>query len=925
MKTRFIPCFSAILWLCMMMAIPALAQEKNQTITANFTDLPFEQFVQEIESETNYHFYYNIAQVDTLKITLKAANQSLPTILEKVFANTDFHFAIDAEKHVFITHGWTIQTELPTDFFDRQRQEADESKNIVVDYFEVNEQDEKLADNKLYPIGTKTNTIQPGKAKITGRVLDVETGEPIAGANVIVENPFTGVSTDPLGYYTITLPRGRQTLKISSLGMREAERNIILYSDGSLDIELYESVQSLKEVVVQAERDVNVTGTQMGLQKMDIKTIKQIPTALGEADVLRVVLTLPGVKSVGEASTGFNVRGGATDQNLILLNDAVIYNPSHLFGFFSAFNPDILKDVELYKSTIPASYGGRLSSVLDITTREGNKKKFAGSGGIGPVTGRLTLEGPLFNEKTSFIVGGRANYSNWLLKRLNNADYRNSKADFYDVNLGVAHQINEKNSLQLSAYMSNDGFKFKSDTTYSYKNQNASLKWKSLFNEKLYGTFTAAYSRYEYGVESTQNPVNAYDLGFDMGQANVKADFNFFPDDKHSIDFGVSANHYQLHPGSFLPNSENSLVTPDVLEAERALENAVYISDIFNITPNISINAGLRYSFFHYMGPKDVYSYAPGQPKAVYSITDTLSYGKGEVINTYHGPEYRVALRLGLTNQSSLKLSYNSLRQYIHMLSNTTAISPTDTWKLSDPNIKPQIGEQFSLGYYKNFKDGIIETSIETYYKKTKNYLDYKSGANLIMNHHIETDVFNTEGQAYGVEVMVKKTHGKLNGWMSYTYSRSLLRQDDPLAGETINNGDWYPSNFDQPHDFTFVGNYKFTHRLSFSLNFTYSTGRPITLPVAQYNYGGSDRVYYSERNAHRIPDYIRADVALNIEGNHKIKKLAHSSWTLAIYNLTGRKNPYSVYFVSENGNINGYQLSIFGQAIPTITYNFKF
>lgn len=916
----FIPIVSGFV----LVTFPGKAQTTEERITTSLEESTFEQFVQEIESKSTYYFYYNPTQVDTLVVTLRANNQTLPAILEQLFANSDFHFAIDPQKNVFITYGWTIQTELPPGFFDRQRKVEKENENIVVDYFEGSQKEDKEASNKLYPIGIKTNTIRPGKAKVTGRVLDIETGEPIAGANVIVENPFIGVSTDPLGYYTISLPKGRQTLKITSLGMRETERNIILYSDGELDIELIESVQSLKEVVVQAERDVNVTGTQMGMQKMDIKTIKQIPTALGEADVLRVVLTLPGVKSVGEASTGFNVRGGATDQNLILFNDAVIYNPSHLFGFFSAFNPDVLKDVELYKSTIPAKFGGRLASVLDITTREGNKKKFAGSGGIGPVTGRLTLEGPIINEKTSIMVGGRANYSNWLLKRVNNKDYKNSKASFYDVNLGISHQINEKNNLHLNAYASKDEFRFRTDTTYNYQNKNASLKWKSLFNEKLYGTFTAAYSNYKYGVESFQNPVTAYQLGFDVEQSNLKADFNFFPNDKHAIDFGVSSIYYKLHPGSFLPNSDESLVVPDVIGTERALESALYVSDVFNITPNITVNAGLRYSIFNSLGPKDVFSYTPGQPKAEYSIVDTVSYEKG-IMNTYHGPEYRIALRLALTSQSSLKLSYNKLRQYIHMLSNTTAISPTDTWKLSDLHIKPQIGEQYSVGYYKNFKEGIIETSIEAYYKSTSNYLDYKSGASLIMNHHIETDVVNTEGKSYGVEFMVKKTIGKLNGWMSYTYSRSLLRLDDPLAGETINDGTWYPSNFDKPHDFTFIGNYKFTHRFSISLNFTYSTGRPITLPVAQYNYGGSARVYYSDRNAYRIPDYYRADVAMNIEGNHKIKKLAHSSWTLAIYNLTGRKNPYSVYFVSEDGNIRGYQLSIFGQAIPTITYNFRF
>ncbi|MEQ9441371.1 MAG: TonB-dependent receptor [Cyclobacteriaceae bacterium] len=924
MKNQYNSCFPVI-FLLLMATFPAYSQENQEMrVSGNFAGITFDEFAREIEAKTDYHFYFDSLQVDTLTVRLQADNALLPELLRELFLNTDFHYAIDKQKHVFITYGWIIQTELIPSFFNRKKNE-EENTDIIVDYFEDNPATKADEDNKVFAIGIKTNTIRPGMAQVTGRILDEENGEPLTGATLQIENPFTGVSTDPLGYYSMTIPRGRHKLIINSLGMRSTERNVIVYSDGQFDIELKASVQSLKEVIVEAERDLNITGTQMGMQKMDIKTIKQIPTALGESDVLRVVLTLPGVKSVGEASTGFNVRGGATDQNLILFNGVPIYNPSHLFGFFSAFNPDILKDVELHKSTIPARFGGRLASVLDISTREGNKKKFAGSGGIGPVTGRLTLEGPIIHDKTSIIVGGRANYSNWLLKKLSDPDYRKSKASFYDLNLGISHQFNEKNNLHLTAYSSSDRFRFKADTTYRYQNQNVSFKWKSLFNEKLYGTFSGGYSRYNYHVGSTENPVNAYKLAFDIEQTQAKADFNYFPLDKHSFDFGVSVRHYKLHPGSFLPNSDASLVTPDVLESERALESAVYIADVFTISPNLTLDAGFRYAVFNYLGPKNINTYVVGQPKAEYTITDTVAYKKNEVINTYKGPEYRLALRLALSSQEAIKMSYNSHRQYIHMLSNTTAVSPTDIWKLSDPNIRPQFGEQFSLGFYKNFRAGVIETSIEAYYKKISNYLDYKSGANLIMNHHIETDVVNTDGRAYGVELMVKKTIGKLNGWMSYTYSRSLLQQNDDLAEETINQGDWYPSNFDKPHDFTFIGNYKFSHRFSLSLNFTYSTGRPITVPIAQYQYGGSDRVYYSDRNAYRIPDYYRADVAMNIEGNHKIRKLAHSSWTLAIYNLTGRKNPYSVYFLSENGGIQGYKLSIFGQAIPTITYNFRF
>jgi hypothetical protein len=383
--------------------------------------------------------------------------------------------------------------------------------------------------------------------------------------------------------------------------------------------------------------------------------------------------------------------------------------------------------------------------------------------------------------------------------------------------------------------------------------------------------------------------------------------------------------HYQLHPGSYLPGSPQSLVVPDYLEKEQALESAIYFSDKYTLSPTLVLDLGVRYSMFNYLGPKTVIQYEPGQAKNEFTQVGSVAYGSGKTVSTYQGPELRLSARKSLSERNSVKLSYNSGRQYIHLLSNTASISPTDIWKLSDPNIRPQFGQQASLGYYHNFFKGLLETSVETYFKTSKNYLDYKSGATLIMNHNLETNVIGTRGQFYGAEFMLKKIAGKVNGWISYTYARSILQVDDSEQGETINDGEWYRSNFDKPHDFTFVGNYKFNHRLNMSVNFTYSTGRPITLPIAQYAYAGSYRVFYSNRNEYRVPDYIRADFSINVEGNHKIKKLAHSSWTIAVYNLMGRKNPYSIYFTSTNGNIEGYKVSIFGQAIPTVTYNFRF
>ncbi len=587
---------------------------------------------------------------------------------------------------------------------------------------------------------------------------------------------------------------------------------------------MQEQVTSLKEVKISADKVANVRSVELGVTRLDIKSIKQVPAVFGEADVLRIVLTLPGEQSGGEAKTVFNFRGGSADQNLILLNDATIYNPAHFFGFFSAFNPDIVKDVELYKSSIPEKFGGRLSSVLDISDREGNKKKFTGSAGIGLLTSRLNIEGPIIKDKTSFIFGGRTSYSDWLLKLLPDA-YKNSQASFYDFNLDISHQINEKNNIYITTYLSKDKFKLNSDTSYSYLNRNFNIKWKHNYNNKLYSVITVGADKYDYDVASTVNPVNAYKLNFDINQTNLKLDYTYYINPKNTIDFGLSSIYYKLHPGDFEPNGSQSLVQPDVVPAEQALESALYLGDKFDVNQDLSLSFGIRYSLYNYLGPQTVYNYAPGLPHTSVNVLDSTSYGKNKVINTYHGPEIRFSARYNLGDNMSVKAGYNNLRQYSHLLSNTTAISPTDVWKLSDPNIKPQFGDQVSLGIYKNLQSNTIETSVEVYYKHLKDYLDYRSGATLILNHHIEQDVLETQGKAYGIEFSVRKTAGKLNGWVNYTYSRTFLKQDNPIEGELINGGAYYPANYDKPHNFNFTGNYRFTHRYSVSLNLTYSTG----------------------------------------------------------------------------------------------------
>jgi hypothetical protein len=902
-------------------------EEQPQLISGSFQDYSVQQFAEAIESQTSYKLYFDPVAFDSIRINLTVKSQPIQKVLQLAFEHTNCKFSIDSYKRIYLLRGQEIATALPKHFFEGKPAgdtTADEVVNVALEPEEEKSVQQTTLENKLIEIGIRNNRSQEGTATIAGYVRDDKTGEPLAGVSVVSDKKGVGTYTDQFGYFAITLPKGRHTLNIQSLGKRDTRRLIQLNGDGKLNIDMHDQVISLKEVIISASKASNVKDVTMGVQRLNIKVIKQVPSVFGEADILKVMLTLPGVKSVGEASTGFNVRGGSADQNLILFNDATIYNPSHFFGFFSAFNPDIVKDVELYKSSIPAKYGGRLSSVLDISSREGNKKGFSGSAGIGPVTSRFNLEGPLIKDRTSFMIGARSTYADWLLKLLPD-EFKNSKASFYDINLNIAHQINKKNNLYLTGYLSKDSFSLNNDTTYGYSNNNVSLKWKHEFNTKFFGIVTAGYDRYRYTISSDNQPISAYQLGFDINQANFKVDFNYYASAKHSLDFGVSSIYYKLHPGTFGPTHEKSLVIPDVIPAEQALESAIYLGDKYTVSPNLSFQFGVRYSLFSYMGPQTVNLYANGIPKTSDSRVDSVYYPSGSFIKTYGGPEFRASVRYALSDRTSIKAGYNSLRQYIHMLSNTTAIAPTDIWKLSDPNIRPEYGDQFSLGLYSNFKENTIETSVEVYYKRMRDYLDYKSGASLVLNHSIETDVINTSGKAYGIELMVKKLTGKLNGWLSYTYSRALLRTTDSSAGELVNHGAYYPANFDKPHDVTAVGNYRFSHRFSVSMNITYSTGRPITLPIGRYFYGGSYRALYSERNAYRIPDYFRADISMNIEGNHKVKQRTHNSWTIGLYNLTGRKNPYSVYFVSENGVINGYKLSIFGTVIPFVNFNIRF
>ena len=684
--------------------------------------------------------------------------------------------------------------------------------------------------------------------------------------------------------------------------------------------------QELAEIVVVAGRQSAVKSTTMGSEKFKPQLLKNIPSAFGESDIMKVVLTLPGVTTVGEASSGYNVRGGATDQNLILFNGGTVYNPSHLFGLFTSFNSDAVEDVELFKSSIPVEYGGRISSVLKVTSKEANMQKVTGSASIGALTSKLNLELPIVKDHVSLLLNGRTTYSDWMLKQLpEDSGYKNGSANFYDFGGVLTWKLNSMHRLKLYGYWSKDKFSFSSEDSYGYQNRNFSAEWRSILNDRITATFSAGLDHYDYYNEEVGTPSMAARLSFGIDQIWGKLHIRHRLSEKDALTYGLSVQHYNVQAGKYEPIGEESCILSDQLQREKALESAAYVEYERSLTEKLSVSAGLRYSMFNALGPRDVNYYPDNDLPTEGNLLETR-YETG-IIKTYQAPEFRLSARYAIQENLSLKAGFNTMHQYIHKVSNTSIMSPTDIWKLSDLNIKPQNGWQAAVGIYHETAGKKYEFSAEVYYKHIGDYLNYRNSAVLLMNHHLETDVISTDGKAYGVELQVKKPLGRLNGWISYTYSRSMLRQDDDRVTMPLNNGEWYSSEYDRPHEVKAVLNLKFTERYSFSSNFNYATGRPTTLPAGKYYDAHNQKYmpYYTDRNTYRIPDYMRLDLAFNIEPTHKLTSFLHTSFSIGVYNALARKNAYNVYYVTEGDEIKGYKLSVFGTAIPYVSLNIRF
>lgn len=884
-----------------------------QTQTAVSDSISIISLVKQIEKVTSYKIYTNISESFMVRKT-----EGTPSLqqLKEVLKGTFWQVSVFGDC-VFVMPNLNLQANLPKAW----------KEEVPTEHHRVSVTEVLASENKVYEVGNKFRPSPNKTIRLTGQVIDFKTNSPAVGIHIIRRNPWKAVTTDMDGRFSIELEPGYNVLELQGISVNDARRQLMLYADADVRIELEEQNLMLEEVLVTGGRVETLKSTTLGMERITPSLLKNIPTAMGEVDVLKMVQALPGVKTVGEASSGFNVRGGATDQNLMLLNGGTIYNPTHLFGFFTAFSSDMVSEVEIYKSSIPSQYGGRISSVLNITGKEANKEKFVGVAGIGLLTSKLNLEIPLWKKRTSLLLSGHTTYSDWLLGMLpEKSGYKDGRAGFYDIGATFSHTFNVRNKLNLYGYYSRDRFSFNDNEKYGYGNMNVSAHWRSIFNDWLIGNFSVGFDHYDYRNDETVDSLYAARLSFGINQFFAKANFNLELD-KHKLNFGASTLLYDIRSGTYEPLGEKSLVAFNELQKDKALESAVYLGEEWEITPNFSLNAGIRYSMFNALGPRDYYTYKPDMLPSNNSIVDTVRVTGNKILKTYHGPEFRLSGRYAFTDDFSVKAGFNTMRQYIHKVSNTSIMSPTDIWKLSDVNIKPQQGWQLAGGFYYNTPDRIWEFSLEAYYKKMKDYLDYRSGAKLLMNHHLETDVINTEGYAYGVELEVKKPKGKLNGWVNYTYSRTFLRQNDARIDRPLNGGDWYPTEYDKPHDFKFVGNYKFTRRHSLSLNVDYSTGRPTTVPAGQYydEKLGISQMFYTDRNSYRVPDYFRMDLSFNVEASHHLTLATHSSISFGLYNLTGRKNVYSIYYVVEDKRIKGYKMSIFGAPIPFVTYNIKF
>ncbi|GAB3894117.1 TonB-dependent receptor [Spirosoma agri] len=762
------------------------------------------------------------------------------------------------------------------------------------------------------------------RLRLSVLVQDGVTKKPIPGASLFIAETRAGAKADSLGVISLTHPPGLLTMYVSAVGYIRGREAVVL--DGNKKIEYYLQPRStdLEEVDVRAVRvDKNIRSAQMGQIQLSMPELKRMPVVLGEPDILKALSLQAGVTTAGEGAGGFNVRGGRADQNLVLLDGAPLFNTSHLLGFYANVNSDLVQDVSLSKGAFSSQYGGRVSSLLLMSTRNGNKDGWRVSGGLSPVSARVVVDGPI-SKKLTLLAGGRVAFPNYLLGLFPTASVKNSRAFFYDGNLKLTYTPDERNTVALSAYRSQDNFRFPGDTLYGWKSDVLTGRWSYLIRPNLQLNVTGLYSGYHLNVDGV-TPGLTFRFTSYIEQREGKADLFYTINQKHKIQVGANAIRYQVQTGNAQPTGENSSVNPRRIDPEYGRELGAYVNTEWELTPRISFQVGMRYSAFAFLGSRTVYDYEQGLPRSPETITDSIRYGTGQTIKTYGGLEPRFGLRVQVAKHTAIKASAGRTRQYVNLISNTTAITPLDFWKLSDNYVPPQIADQVSLGFFQNLRDNAIELSVEGYYKRLQNQIEYRYGANLILNPTLETALLQANGRAYGIEFGVSSNKGRLTGQFNYTYARSLLAVQTAFDALRINEGVYYPSYIDRPHTLNIQARWAMSHNWSFSTNFVYYTGVPATYPDGQYTYNGEPVQDYSRRNADRIPDYHRLDVAFSKDTRFTKAQQRYGIWTLGVYNLYAHKNPYSIYFTRYNQRTESYRLSVFGTLIPSIAYNFYF
>lgn len=773
---------------------------------------------------------------------------------------------------------------------------------------------------------------------LSGTVSEANSNETLIGVSILVPELSTGAVTNEYGFYSLTLPEGTYEVVITYLGFQDIRRQVTLNSSQRIDFQMDEEAEQLDEVVLTEDVErLDIRKPQMSVAALSVETIKRIPVVLGEADVIKSIILLPGVTNAGEASSGFNVRGGAVDQNLILLDEAIIFNSSHLFGFFSVFNPDAIKDVKLFKGGIPARYGGRVSSVLEIFQKEGNSKEFHMSGGIGAVASRLLAEGPIVKDKAAFLIGGRASYAH-LFTPLFDIDNR---AYFYDLNTKLNFKVDDRNSLFLSGYFGRDLFSISDLFVNTYGNAVINFRWNHIFSDKLFSNLSLIYSDYYYGLE-----LDFVGFEWDSGiqNFNLKYDLKHYLSDKLQVNYGLNSIYYVFNPGKIIPNGEDSGIVEEQLTKKYANENAAYVDVSHEVTDKISLGYGLRISQFNRLGQDEFYLYENDNPvdfdpfSLIYqegTPIDTLTSGRGESLANFFNLEPRLSVAYAMNDRNSVKASYTRMAQYLHLLSNTSSPTPLDVWTPSGPYVEPQLLDQYALGYFRNSKNGEYSIETEVFYKDVQNRIDYIDGANLIANNAIEQVILNGEARAYGWEFLFRKNTGALTGWLAYTLSRSEQRTpgrdldiDNGRSGiETgINLGEWYSTPYDKTHDITLFANYELNKKWSFNANFIYQTGQPTNYPIGQFQFEGLVVPYFGLRNQERLPDFHRLDIAATLRPSNPFGKKFRGEWVFSIYNVYNRMNAASINFRQnqDTGRNEAVRTSIFG-IVPAITYNFRF